>query len=97
MAKKPNRGQKAPVRRKPVTQPEVMPTEAAPVNDFEHIQIPSARTIQPRSKFNQPLVPAKSTADFKQEYFYVYSDLKRVGILAASLLFGLIILSFIIG
>lgn len=41
--------------------------------------------------------PAKSVADFASEYFYVYSDLRRIGILAACLLAGLVILSFVIG
>lgn len=36
------------------------------------------------------------TTDFRTEYHYVVSDLRRIGILAAAMLGGLVILSFII-
>lgn len=36
------------------------------------------------------------TTDFRDEYFYVVSDLERIGLLAAAMLGGLVILSFIL-
>lgn len=38
----------------------------------------------------------KKVLDFSEEYHYVISDLKRVGILAAALLMLLIVLSFVL-
>jgi len=46
-----------------------------------------------------PAVKAKTvvpTVDFSHEYRYVISDLKRIGIIAASMLALLVILSFVI-
>lgn len=34
--------------------------------------------------------------DFRDEYYYVVSDLQRIGLLAAAMLGGLVILSFIL-
>jgi hypothetical protein len=39
--------------------------------------------------------PSK-TKDFREEYQYVADDLKRIGILAAAMLGGLVILSFVL-
>lgn len=36
------------------------------------------------------------TIDFQDEYFYVVSDLKKIGVLAAAMLGGLVILSVIL-
>ena len=43
----------------------------------------------------EPTSPRK-TPDFSKEYHYVINDLKRVGILAAVLFLGLILLSFVL-
>jgi len=41
-------------------------------------------------------VSSRRWVDFSQEYHYVVSDLKRVGILAAALILLLVVLSFIL-
>jgi hypothetical protein len=43
-------------------------------------------------------VPAKQSTevDFREEYHYVVSDLKRIGLLAAAIFGGIIILSLIL-
>ena len=43
----------------------------------------------------QPIEQPKAT-DFRTEYQYVVSDLKRIGLLAAAMLGGLIILSVLL-
>lgn len=40
--------------------------------------------------------PARTSVDLREEYRYVYSDLKRIGFLAAGMFALLIALSFII-
>ena len=43
----------------------------------------------------KPVRDAKAT-NFEDEYYYVVSDLQRIGILAAAMLGGLLVLSFIL-
>ncbi len=42
------------------------------------------------------LAPQIQALDFAQEYHYVVSDLQRIGILAALMLGGLLVLSFVL-
>ncbi|MCD6553790.1 MAG: hypothetical protein DRI52_00770 [Chloroflexi bacterium] len=44
----------------------------------------------------KPTAPRYRTVDFSKEYYYVISDLKRIGILAAAIMGLLVVLSFII-
>jgi len=43
-----------------------------------------------------PVEKARVQVDFRKEYPYVYSDLQRVAIIAATMLFLLVALSFIL-
>jgi hypothetical protein len=57
--------------------------------------IPAVRPKQP-AKETEALAEEK-TAELAEEYRYVYSDLKRIAILAGVMLAALIVLSFVIG
>jgi hypothetical protein len=59
----------------------------------------SARTTTTPSPAGTQDTDAEFTAAqrFAEEYAYVYSDLKRIAILAGSLLAALVALSFVIG
>jgi hypothetical protein len=59
---------------------------------------PSVSVPSPAVAKKEEIEPqaAEKTAQLAEEYRYVYSDLKRVAILAASMLAVLIILSFVI-
>lgn len=69
-------------------------------------RLSEAQLIQPRmvteeatavAKVPAPeLVQQPATTDFRTEYHYVVNDLRRIGVLAAAMLGGLVILSFII-
>jgi len=59
---------------------------ALPASQERAASAPTARV-----KATAPVAP-----DFSQEYRYVISDLKRIGIIAASMLALLVILSFVI-
>lgn len=58
----------------------------------------AAPTIAEQAERTAPLTvaPQRKTIDFGEEYRYVYSDLKRIAILAACMFTLLIILSFVI-
>ena len=43
-----------------------------------------------------PTVTASREVNFSEEYYYILSDLRRIGLLAAITLSGLVILSFFI-
>jgi len=62
--------------------------EAIPVADMEEVKT----TQRPLAIGNHP----RMETDFRQEYHYVVSDLQRIGLLAAVMLGGLLILSFIL-
>ena len=82
MAKKTYRG------RRPLPRTEVKAQPTGPT------VAPAIRT-QARSAQPQTSTP-KGAPDFQKEYHYVFSDLRRVGTLAAVLLVALIILSFVL-
>jgi hypothetical protein len=50
-------------------------------------------TVQAAKK---PAAPRPSTVNFSEEYRYVIADLKRIGILAGTMMGLLVVLSFII-
>ena len=57
----------------------------------------TAQTTSPEVEKVAPAPEKRSEAvDFQDEYRYVVSDLQRIGLLAAVMLGGLIILSFIL-
>lgn len=86
MAKKSRRS------RRETTKPTV--TKRQPASTHE---VPSAATpAEAASKRASQAETTKKGPDFSQEYHYVISDLKRVGILAAVLLAGLVALSFVL-
>lgn len=86
MAKKSRRARRAaqrriyPAQKAPSALPETTPVAVAP----------SARTTRAAPS------PARPSLDLREEYRYVYSDLKRIGLLAAGMFVLLIVLSFII-
>lgn len=83
MAKKSRRARRARKQRAPAPPPGVKPDVAL-------------RVAQPRGLAAPDATPRAKEIDFSQEYHYVYSDLKRIAILAALMLVVLIALSFVI-
>ncbi len=54
-------------------------------------------TAAPKVQEDAPSVePAPQALSFADEYHYVVSDLQRIGILAAMMLGGLLVLSFVL-
>ena len=87
MAKKSRRARRGGKRRRTASP---LRKKAAPV---------AAPTIaEPAERIAPPLTvaPQRKTIDFSEEYRYVYSDLKRIAILAACMFTLLIALSFVI-
>lgn len=86
MAKKSRRARRGGKRRRTASP---LRKKAAPV---------AAPTIAEPAERIAPLTvaPQRKTIDFSEEYRYVYSDLKRIAILAACMFTLLIALSFVI-
>jgi hypothetical protein len=85
MAKKSRR-----VRRKG-TQPRLSETQMVqPTEKAIKVAPPAAEVAEPEAK--QP----SAETDFQSEYRYVVKDLQRIGLLAAAMLGGLLILSFVL-
>jgi hypothetical protein len=80
MAKKSRRAKK---RSKKRSIPAGKPRQAAPA--------PSPTAVRERAA-----LPEAKAAELAEEYHYVYSDLKRIAFLAATMLAALIVLSFVI-
>jgi len=70
-------------------------------------RLSEAQLVQPTHKVIEEAAPVVKMAaaekavkspetDFREEYDYVVSDLQRIGLLAAAILGGLLILSFIL-
>ena len=70
-------------------------------------RLSKAQLVQPTQKATEEAIPlaeveaptlARTSAatDFRKEYHYVVSDLQRIGLLAALMLGGLIVLSFLL-
>ena len=72
-------------RRKGRPAPKPMPRPKVPSMPKEAAQAPKSG-----------IVPQESAIDISEEYRYVYSDLKRIAILAGSMLIVLIVLSIVI-
>jgi hypothetical protein len=64
-------------------------------NDSEETIIVAKRSRRRRSK-PAAAVEEKQTVDLASEYSYVIEDLQRIGIIAAILIAGLVVLSFFI-
>jgi hypothetical protein len=86
MAKKSRRPRSASPNRYSVPRPSAPPVGSAPATTAP---TPASR---PRGSAAEPA----RKVDFAEEYRYVYQDLRRVGILAGTILFILIVLSFVI-
>ncbi len=71
----------------PVRQPAVQAPEAV-----EEPRIQKAPTVPPRTRTISP-----SWKEFRERYRYVNAELKRIGVLAASFLVVLLILTAILG
>jgi len=56
------------------------------------------QVVQPRAAAERraPVAKVENKVDFREEYHYVLTDLKRIGILAAAMLAVLIALSFLL-
>jgi len=61
------------------------PTQKAVQETAPVVKVAAVETVQ-----QQPVT------DFQKEYHYVVSDLQRIGLLAAAMLGGLLILSFVL-
>jgi hypothetical protein len=83
MAKKSRRSRRTKKKRAPAPPPGVRPEVAL-------------QSSQPRDMAAPSTTSRTRTVDFSKEYYYVYSDLKRIAILAASMLVVLVALSFVI-
>ena len=70
-------------------------------------RLSEAQLVRPTQQAIQETAPAVKAAtvesvqqqpetDFREEYHYVVSDLQRIGLLAAAMLGGLLILSFVL-
>jgi hypothetical protein len=73
----------------PVQQPDVR----APFGPSLRTKPQTLAAGRPRSGLVEP---SNEATDFREEYRYVVRDLQRIGILAAAMLGGLVILSFIL-
>jgi hypothetical protein len=90
MAKKNRNVRRAPTKRVPVSRPEPLAgTPGAPALGG------SGGVANAEMATGQATIARKSL-DFSEEYHYVISDLKRVGVLAAALILLLIVLSFVL-
>lgn len=56
--------------------------------------IPSEAAPEGATAAPAPSAPARREVNFAEEYRYLIADLRRVGILAAVILSGLVVLSF---
>ncbi len=83
MAKKSRKARRAKKQRAPAPPPAVRPDLVRQAAESQGV---AALSTTSRAK----------KIDFSQEYYYVYSDLKRIAILAASMLVVLVALSFVI-
>lgn len=83
MAKKKRKSRRAKRRKKRRTQ---VRERALPVSQKQVAPAPAARATAMTS----------TAVDFSQEYRYVISDLKRIALIAASMLALLVVLSFVI-
>jgi hypothetical protein len=63
----------------------MQPTQKAVQETAPEVKVAAVETVQ-----QQP------ETDFREEYHYVVSDLQRIGLLAAAMLGGLLILSFVL-
>jgi hypothetical protein len=80
-----------PVGRKPVS--------VRPSTPIEPSGTVAQRVVVPVSQSRRPQVQAavaKAPVDFEKEYHYVFSDLRRLAVLASCIFVVLIVLSFII-
>lgn len=87
-------------------QPKRRVTRQVPEAATEAPQAVQAAAAQRKAKAARPAAAQRkaapvraaqpTTVDFAKEYGYVYSDLKRVGVIAAAMLVILVVLSFII-
>ncbi|NLF00423.1 MAG: hypothetical protein GX601_05525 [Anaerolineales bacterium] len=66
-------------------------------------RLSAAQKVQPVARAEIVTAPAHSeakaeagTSDLKQEYRYVFADLKRIGIIAVAMLAVLIVLAFVL-
>ncbi|MDH7485031.1 MAG: hypothetical protein QHJ81_02010 [Anaerolineae bacterium] len=79
-------------KRKTARPPQQRPAATRPVTDVA-VETPQPVTTR---QTKAPVRTAEPKLDFAREYGYVYSDLKRVGIIAAAMLVLLVILAFVI-
>ncbi len=91
MAKKSKRRSKA-RKRKAARRPQLQRPVTRPVPEAEK---ETPRVAAARRKA-APTRTAQPQVNFAEEYSYVYTDLKRVAIIAAAMLVILIVLSFVI-
>lgn len=84
MAKKARRTRKTKLSQTQLVRPSQDVAESAPAVEAKP------------TKLAAPQAPSGAAPDFGQEYEYVIGDLKRIGILAAGMLAGLVILAFFI-
>jgi len=84
MAKKSRRTRKSKLSQTQLVRPSRDAVESTP-----------AVEVKP-TKVTTPQAISSAAPDFGQEYEYVIGDLKRIGILAAGMLAGLVILAFFI-
>ena len=86
MAKKSRRA------RRKGAQPRLSKAQLLQPTDQETSRVVEAPAVEP----DRVSVPQPAVSDFREEYRYVVKDLQRIGILAAAMLGGLVVLSFIL-